>query len=79
MIYRIIFLCVISLLVTNCGAGFNNLFTVGGISTTVASKNAYSIGYNTLDLGIQINSGKPIREHILESIKKKEHTYAPTF
>ena len=79
MLYRIIILCVALLFLNNCSASFTNLFTVGGISTAVASKNAYSIGYNTLDLGIQINSGKPIREHILESIKKKEHTYAPTF
>ena len=48
MIYRIIFLCVIGTIVSNCSAGFNNLFTVGGISTAVVNKNAYSIGYNAI-------------------------------
>ena len=72
MIYRIIFLCVMSVLVTNCGAGFNNLFTVGGISTAVASKNAYSIGYNAVDLGVQINSGKSIRVHVIDNIKEED-------
>lgn len=79
MLYRIIILCVALLFLNNCSASFTNLFTIGGVSSAVASKNAYSIGYSGLDLGIQISSGKPIREHILESIKKEEHTYAPTF
>tara|TARA_B100000287_G_scaffold150099_1_gene141894 strand:+ start:1249 stop:1470 length:222 start_codon:yes stop_codon:yes gene_type:complete len=72
MIYRIIFLCVIGTIVSNCSAGFNNLFTVGGISTAVASKNAYSIGYNAVDLGVQIQSGKPIRVHIIDNIKEED-------
>ena len=72
MIYRIIFLCVIGTIVSNCSAGFNNLFTVGGISTAVVNKNAYSIGYNAVDLGVQIQSGKPIMVHIIDNIKAED-------
>jgi len=79
MIYRIIILCVALLFLNNCSATFTNLFTIGGVSTAVASKNAYSIGYSGVDLMIQISTDKPIREHLFESIKKEEHTYAPTF
>jgi hypothetical protein len=74
MIYRIIILCVALLFLNNCSATFTNLFTIGGVSTAVASKNAYSIGYSGVDLMIQIQTDKPIRDHVLDRINKKKET-----
>ncbi|MAJ03148.1 MAG: hypothetical protein CMH03_00050 [Marinovum sp.] len=67
-----ILIILILLLTTGCSASLTNLFSVGSIGTAVASKNSYSIAYNVVDIGVQVETGNSIKGHAFDSFKKEE-------
>tara|TARA_B100001248_G_scaffold40600_1_gene26038 strand:- start:4767 stop:4994 length:228 start_codon:yes stop_codon:yes gene_type:complete len=70
-----ILLILILLFTTGCSASFTNLFSVGSIGTAVASKNSYSIAYNVVDIGVQVETGNSIKGHAYDSFIKQDEEY----
>tara|TARA_Y100000389_G_C17464398_1_gene524311 strand:- start:1457 stop:1687 length:231 start_codon:yes stop_codon:yes gene_type:complete len=69
-------LIVLFTITTGCSANLSGLFTIGGMSSAVASKNSASMAYSALDLGVMATTDKNIREHALikiEENKKEDH------
>ena len=69
-------LIVLFTITTGCSANISSLFTIGGMSSAVASKNSASMAYSALDLGVMATTDKNIREHALikiEENKKEDH------
>ena len=57
---------------------YDNAFqtpTGTGIGTAVASKNSYSIAYNVVDIGVQVETGNSIKGHAYDSFIKQDEEY----
>tara|TARA_B100000886_G_scaffold285533_1_gene209995 strand:- start:219 stop:464 length:246 start_codon:yes stop_codon:yes gene_type:complete len=68
-------LIAILLLTAGCSASLTNLFSVGSVGTAVASKNSYSIAYNVVDIGVQLETGNSIKGHAYDSFIKRDEEY----
>ena len=69
---RLIGIISLFIFLTGCSGNFASFLQVGGTSVAIAQKNGYSIAYNAVDFGTQIQTGKNIRQHIFEPEEENE-------
>ena len=65
-------LILLFVLTTGCSANLSSLFTVGGMTSAVASKNSASMAYSAFDLGVMATTDKNIREHALLKLEESK-------